>query len=107
MLNLRAQSWYNGDRPRHLAGFLDDKSTRLIGWATMRQLQVKASVCDDRRLFSMCLRDYSRSNEDTSTHYRPGWTRLNETTDERYTRSIRRAFEYRTSDELDTYVYLP
>jgi polycystin 1L2 len=104
VLNLRAQSWYNGDLPRHLAGFLDDKSNRLIGWATMRQLRVKPSVCDDRRLFSMCLPDYSRSNEDTSTSYQPGWT--NETTSGSYSRSIQRAFQYWTSDELDSYLYL-
>ena len=101
--NLRAQPWYNGDVPEYLGGFLDDKSNRLIGWATMRQLRVKASVCDDRRLSSMCLSDYSRSNEDTSISYQPGW--MNETS-ERYSRSIQRAFQYRTSDELDSYLYL-
>jgi hypothetical protein len=39
--NIRAQQWYNGDPPRNLSGFINDKSNRLIGWATMRQLRVK------------------------------------------------------------------
>jgi hypothetical protein len=39
--NIRAQQWYNGDPPRNLSGFINDKSNRLIGWATMRQLRIK------------------------------------------------------------------
>ena len=101
--NLRAQSWYNGDPPRQLTGFLNDKSNRLIGWATMRQLRVKPTVCRDQRLFSACLLDYSHSNEDTKSNYQPGW--INETT-ESYSASIRRAFQYQSGNQLDTYVYL-
>ncbi len=41
MSNIRAQQWYNGEPPRNLSGFINDKSNRLIGWATMRQLRVK------------------------------------------------------------------
>ena len=43
--NLRAQWWYSGDPPQHLTGFLNDKSTRLLGWATMRQLRVQSGWC--------------------------------------------------------------
>ena len=72
----------------------------------MRQLRVKPrSVFDDQRLFPSCLPDYSRSSEDTSNSYRPGWM-LNGTTDESYSRSIQRAFQYQTSDQLDSYLYL-
>jgi hypothetical protein len=49
--NIRAQQWYNGDPPRNLSGFINDKSNRLIGWATMRQLRVKLSHLF---LFSFC-----------------------------------------------------
>jgi hypothetical protein len=42
--NIRAQQWYNGDPPWNLNGFINDKSNRLIGWATMRQLRVKSSL---------------------------------------------------------------
>ena len=40
---IRAQSWYNGDPPRNLSGFLDEKNNRLLGWVMMRQLRVKPS----------------------------------------------------------------
>ena len=32
--NLRAQQWYNGNQPRNLSGYVNDKTNRLIGWAT-------------------------------------------------------------------------
>lgn len=38
---VRAQTWYNGDQPRNLSGYLNDKTNRLIGWVTIRQLRVK------------------------------------------------------------------
>ncbi|CAF0978864.1 unnamed protein product [Rotaria sordida] len=34
--NLRAQQWYNGDTPRNLNGYINDKSNRIIGWSIMR-----------------------------------------------------------------------
>jgi len=42
--NIRAQSWYNGDPPRYLSGFINDKTNRLIGWPVMRQLRIKSSL---------------------------------------------------------------
>ena len=44
VMNIRAQNWYNGEPPRNLSGFINDKTNRLIGWATMRQLRVKPSL---------------------------------------------------------------
>ncbi|CAF1677263.1 unnamed protein product, partial [Adineta ricciae] len=56
--NLRAQEWYNGDPPRNLTGFIDDKSNRLIGWATMRQLRVKSTLCPKQTaISSVCEED--------------------------------------------------
>ena len=43
--NIRAQQWYNGDPPRNLSGFINDKSNRLIGWASMRQLRMNSHSC--------------------------------------------------------------
>ena len=43
--NIHAQQWYNGDPPRNLSGFINDKTNRLIGWVTMRQLRVKSHPC--------------------------------------------------------------
>jgi hypothetical protein len=42
--NIRAQSWYNGDPPKYLSGFINDKTNRLIGWPIMRQLRIKSSL---------------------------------------------------------------
>ncbi|CAF1460939.1 unnamed protein product [Adineta steineri] len=102
--NIRAQEWYNGDIPQYLNGFLNDKSSRLIGWATMRQLRVKSELCPDQRVISICEDSYSFFNEETQI-FQPGWT--NETIeDEVYSSSILKAFNYSTSDELDTYTYV-
>ena len=101
--NLRAQQWYNGDAPRYLSGFLNDKSSRLIGWAMIRQLRIKPELCDDQRLETICEHSYSIFNEDKRS-YQPGW--LNETTNQTYSSSIVKAFQYRSSDTLDTYPYI-
>jgi polycystin 1L2 len=38
---LRAETWYNGYPPWYLAGFFNDKTSRIIGYATLRQIRVK------------------------------------------------------------------
>ena len=38
---LRANIWYNGSQPYGLAGFLNDFSSRMVGYATLRQLRVQ------------------------------------------------------------------
>ena len=35
--------WYNGDQPYGLAGFVNDFSSRMVGYATLRQLRVQNS----------------------------------------------------------------
>ncbi|CAF0947824.1 unnamed protein product [Adineta steineri] len=101
--NIRAQPWYNGDIPQYLNGFLNDKSNRFIGWATMRQLRVKSELCPDQRIISICEDSYTFSNEETQL-FEPGWT-TNATTEE-FSPSVIKAFNYTTSDELDTYSYI-
>ncbi|CAF4101668.1 unnamed protein product, partial [Adineta steineri] len=101
--NIRAQQWYNGDIPQYLNGFLNDKSSRLIGWATMRQLRIKSELCPDQRVISICEDSYSFANEETEL-FQPGWT-TNATTEE-FSSSVIEAFNYSTSDELDTYSYI-
>ncbi|CAF0758584.1 unnamed protein product [Adineta steineri] len=100
--NIRAQRWYNGDIPQYLNGFLNDKSNRLIGWATIRQLRVKSELCSDQRIISICEDSYSFSNEETEL-FQPGWT-TNATTEE-FSSPVLKAFNYSTSDELDTFAY--
>jgi polycystin 1L2 len=103
--NIRAQNWYNGQPPLNLSGFIDDKSNRLIGWATMRQLRVKPDLChvpgSVRQLISTCHADYSLLNEEQRS-FEPGWS--NQTTTV-CSSTICRAFEYQSGDQLDTYMY--
>ncbi|CAF1389386.1 unnamed protein product, partial [Adineta ricciae] len=101
--DLRAQQWYNGDPPRYLAGFIDDKANRLIGWATMRQLRVRSALCEmQNSISSICQGDYSVRNEDRES-YAPGWFNRSSQT---YHSSVGKAFRYTSGDELDTYVYV-
>ncbi|CAF4320428.1 unnamed protein product, partial [Adineta steineri] len=91
--NIHAQQWYNGDAARNLSGYINDKSNRLIGWVTMRQLRLKSQSYQY---------DYSSSNEDKQS-YQPGWS--NETI-ETYSLSITESFQYQSSKDLDTYTYV-
>ncbi|CAF4098382.1 unnamed protein product [Adineta steineri] len=101
--NIRAQQWYNGDISQYLNGFLNDKSNRLIGWATIRQLRVKSELCPNQRVISICKDSYNFFNEETQL-FQPRWT-TNVTTEE-FSSSVIKAFNYSTSDELDTYTYV-
>jgi hypothetical protein len=100
--NIRAQQWYNGEAPRYLSGFIDDKSNRLIGWPTMRQVRIRSSACTSQRIETVCEDDYSLFNEEKRS-FEPGW--INET-DERLPSTIDRAFQYRTSKDLNTFIYI-
>ena len=40
-IGLRANEWYNGKQPYGLAGYIDDFSSRMVGYASLRQLRVK------------------------------------------------------------------
>jgi polycystin 1L2 len=99
--NIHAQQWYNGEPPRNLSGYLNDKTNRLIGWITMRQLRVKSHQCQAKQnLSSVCEYDYSFSNEEKDS-FEPGW---NNVTTQMFSSSIEEAFEYKTGDELDSYI---
>ena len=37
---LRAQDWYNGDLPIGQRGFLWDRTSRIMGYAVLRQLRI-------------------------------------------------------------------
>ena len=100
--SIRARKWYNNQPAWNLSGFINDKSNRLIGWPTMRQLRSKSTPCSYQKLRSNCIEDYHSSNE-AKDSFLPAW--INQTTDE-YSSSILQAFEYKTSQELNTYVYV-
>jgi polycystin 2 len=100
--NIRAQQWYNGKSPQYLSGFINDKSNRLIGWATIRQLRIKSNLCPSQKISTYCYEDYSLFNEEKYS-FQPGWS--NQTT-QIYNSAINQAFQYQSSAELDTYVYV-
>ena len=52
---LRAETWYNGNQPYGLSGFLGDFSSRMIGYATLRQLRVKNSKSAFKRIIKLKL----------------------------------------------------
>ncbi|CAF1134495.1 unnamed protein product [Adineta ricciae] len=104
--NLRAQKWYNDQPPRDLSGFLNDKTNRLIGWATMRQLRVKTELCaihsKIKSVNLTCRNEYNFVNEERNS-FLPGWKK-NEST-RNYSSSISNAFKYRLNSQLNTNVY--
>ncbi|CAF0742236.1 unnamed protein product [Didymodactylos carnosus] len=110
MSNIRAERWYNGDEPRNLTGYINDKTNRMIGWATMRQLRVKPNLCDVAKAFQNLIDDceagYSILNEDRRD-FNPGWSLYNETFGawSNYSSTVLNAFTYRTGSETDTYPY--
>ncbi|CAF1445892.1 unnamed protein product [Adineta steineri] len=101
--NIRAQQWYNNDPPRNLSGFINDKSNRLISWATMRQLRVKSTLCQvQNEITSTCQYGYNFYNED-KYFYEPGWK--NEII-QNYSSAISQSFQYSTSEDLNKYGYI-
>lgn len=123
LANLRARTWYNNDIAENLTDYIDDKSNRIIGWAIMRQLRIRQSLslrnpsiaflfsfidslCKIpsiiRRLVDSCEDDYSLFDEDQRS-YAPNWQNLTNQSD---LSAMANAFIYRTSRELDSYVYV-
>ena len=68
----------------------------------MRQLRIKSNLCSNQKIRFTCINDYSLLNEENDS-FEPGW--INETKEE-YSSSISEAFKYKSSKELDTYVYV-
>ncbi|CAF4548104.1 unnamed protein product [Rotaria sp. Silwood1] len=105
-MNMIVGDWYNGQSINDSKGFLNDKATRLIGWATMRQLRIKPDTCrlksTIRGLIKHCYDDYSASSEERGS-FLPGWTK---NTTQNYSKLITQAFIYQTSEQLDTYNYI-
>ena len=99
---LRAQQWYNGQPPRNLSGFLNDKASRLIGWASIRQLRIQSESCHVKQslkqYFAYCKDDYSFFNEEKRL-FEPGWGNV---TSVLSNTSIERAFQYQSSAMLNS-----
>ena len=74
---LRAQQWYNHQRPIHLNGYLNDKVNRHIGWTMMKQYRVHSLSCSVPSLQSRCHHDYHQTHEEKSSFKH---RRINQTT---------------------------
>ncbi|CAF4044663.1 unnamed protein product, partial [Rotaria sp. Silwood2] len=110
--HIRASKWYNGAPPTNLTGYIDDKTNRILGWATMRQLRVKPDSCTPvasfQNISSSCEAAYSFQNEEQRS-FNPGWTSIYNSTighSGNYSLSIIKAFLYNKSQSLDTYPYV-
>jgi polycystin 1L2 len=99
-MNLRAQKYYNNENVKHLRGFMNDTSNRLLGWAIMRQLRVKSNSCRNKKISLECRDEYHLFNEEKRS-FRRGW--INQTI---RSSTVAQAFLYKTSEELNTYVYV-
>jgi hypothetical protein len=79
-VNIRAQTWYNGDQPYNLAGYVNDFSSRMIGYGLFRQVRVPTNSCSIDNLMknyiTFCASDYSLLNGDTN-NYGYQWSPFN------------------------------
>lgn len=79
---LRVSTYYNGDQAYYLAGFLGDFSSRLLGFATMRQIRVQDTGCKVidkmKDTYGRCYPDLDAYNEEKND-FGYGWTEKNMT----------------------------
>jgi polycystin 1L2 len=107
--NLRATVWYNGKQPYGLAGFLNDKTSRMVGYAVLRQLRVKKDSCSVpnnlKNFTSFCNSDLNFLNQEKQ-NYGLNWMEYNESVLEEVGMSrIHNSFVYRNSDTLQGLPY--
>jgi hypothetical protein len=98
---IRAQAWYNGDIAQHLSGYTNDKVNRLIGWPSMRQIRMQSSRCAATSLQAICYDEYAWWREETRS-FDVGWQNTTAT----HHSTVDKAFLYRSSNSLDSYVYV-
>lgn len=107
--SIRADKWYNKDQPIGLAGYLNDKNSRIVGYPLMRQLRVKSNSCSLQerlvKLINYCAGEYSPHLEDKE-NYSFNWKEVNSSA--KYQRSLTSAyvaFNYRTAENLSGYPF--
>ncbi|XP_076441454.1 uncharacterized protein LOC143280592 [Babylonia areolata] len=74
---IRASIYYNDYPPFLLRGYVNDKESKLLGYATMRQLRIQPALCEmDRRMQALmveCNAGYDIGGQDERT-FDVGWT---------------------------------
>lgn len=102
---LRAGKYYNGDPPLMLRGFMEDKVSRMMGYAVMRQLRATPEKCKMAKILKPlgleCHKKYSILNQDEGV-YGQKWKELyiNDTFS-----NMADEYKYMDSKELDGYPY--
>ncbi|KAL3876324.1 hypothetical protein ACJMK2_034186 [Sinanodonta woodiana] len=100
---LRAGPYYNQDPPFFLRGYINDKVSRLMGYATMRQLRVSPASCkvapEMKVTIHECNDNYDMMQEEDKS-FSAGWNPLtgNSTLD-------REEYQYQSASSLNGYPY--
>lgn len=101
---LRVSTYYNGNQAYYMAGFLGDFSSRLLGYATLRQVRVNNKGCQVNaqmsRFYGDCYPELTLFNmEDESFGY--GWSPMNKTYEPPNGMGpLYRSFQYRSAYDL-------
>ncbi|KAK7505245.1 hypothetical protein BaRGS_00003407 [Batillaria attramentaria] len=102
---IRAGPYYNDLPPLMLRGYVNDKASKLLGYATMRQLRVKPRQCKVVKpmvgVVEECNTDYEYLNQEEGT-FDLGWQPRTTTSTANDTAEW---YRYTSSDELDSYPY--
>lgn len=104
---LRANTWYNGAQPYGLAGYINDFSSRMVGYALLRQVRVANNTCSVASQMSsyihFCDADLSLSNSDSS-NYGYAWSSFNSSFSPAHgMQQIYKAFQYQDANTLQGY----
>jgi hypothetical protein len=75
---IRSDRWYNDAPPHGLAGFFNDKTSRIIGYANLRQLRVRNETCSINNKMKShqighCTESFSDKLQETSS-FNYGWS---------------------------------
>lgn len=107
-VGLRANTWYNGAQPYGLAGYINDFSSRMIGYALLRQVRVRNNSCSvpgeiGSSRIDFCDSDYNVAKIDTG-NYGYGWSEFNSSFVPAYgMQQIYAAFQYQDAIALQGY----
>ncbi|CAL1538860.1 unnamed protein product, partial [Lymnaea stagnalis] len=102
---IRAGAYYNDYPPLKLRAYINDKVSRILGYATMRQLRIKPAQCEVpdqvEGLVSECNVKYEMFNQEEKS-FKVGWLPMgpNDTIHD-----TRPEYTYTTADALDGYPY--
>ncbi|XP_061175461.1 uncharacterized protein LOC133184410 [Saccostrea echinata] len=103
---IRAGVWYNDGQPVFLRGYINDKQSRIMGYATMRQLRVKPGSCRVadamQSIVHECNDEYDMREQDEE-NYGIGWNPVYQNAT--YT-TEREEYSYTEPSVLDGYPYM-